>query len=94
MEKHSAAKAGTQTRPKAHAKEEQRAEHHASKHEAPAGVQTVEPEDPSLTGGGHSSQKELLEHNVRAGHAQQHPETPAGQHATGSFTGKGGAPKK
>ena len=77
-----------------HAKDEKKEEHRASKHEAPAGVQTVEPEDPSLTGGGHSSQQDLLEENHRGGHTKQHPATPAGQHATGSFTGKGGEPKK
>lgn len=87
-------KSGTHAGSKKHAKEEKKEEHRASKHEAPAGVQTVEPEDPSLTGGGHSSQKNLLEHNLRAGHAQQHPASPAGQHATGSFTGKGEDTKK
>ena len=88
MEHHS--KSGSHVR----SKDETKEEHRASKHEAPAGVQTVEPADPALTGGGHSSQQELLEHNVRGGHTKQHPATPAGQHATGSFTGKGGEPKK
>jgi hypothetical protein len=91
MQRHSTSHAKTQSKPHA---AEKRDEPRAGKHEAPAGVQTVEPEDPASTGCGPSSQKELLEHNIRGGHAQQHPATPAGQHATGSFTGKSGEPKK
>jgi hypothetical protein len=62
----------------------------ASKQEAPAGVQTVEPEDAHLTGGSKSHQRRVLGLNVddEAGQAQRHPETSAGQHATGSFTNK------
>lgn len=58
------------------------------KHEAPASVQSVEPEDPRLTGSSKPMQRELLERNVRDGQAREHPETVAGQHATGSFTDK------
>ena len=89
MQLHSTSHAKTQSKPHAATKKE---EARASKHEAPAGVQSVEPADPALTGAGHSSQKGLLEENLR--HAKQHPESPAGQHATGSFTGKGGEPKR
>lgn len=84
MQRQTTSHAKTQPKPHAAVKEE---EPGASKHEAPAGVQSVEPADPALTGGGHASQKNLLEENLR--HAKQHPATPAGQHATGSFTGKG-----
>ncbi len=64
-----------------------------ARNEAPAGVQPVEPEDASRSGAGREQQRELLEKNV-AGHgkgrpaAQPLPDTPAGQHATGSGTGE------
>ncbi len=63
-------------------------EHSASKHEAPTGVQSVEPHDSQVTGAGKSHLRRLLDLNVddQGGQAQQHPATPAGQHATGSFT--------
>ncbi|HEX3661301.1 MAG TPA: hypothetical protein VHU89_07705 [Acidobacteriaceae bacterium] len=59
-------------------------------------VHPVEPEDPKATGTS-QSQKRALDLNVgrqreadNAGHpghqAEEHPATPAGQHATGSFT--------
>lgn len=48
----------------------------------------VEPEDAYLTGTSRSLQRRVLGLNVDGHHAQQHPETPAGQHATGSFTDK------
>ncbi len=61
-------------------------------------VHPVEPEDPKATGTSHS-QKRALNLNVgrhqdtgqagQPGHqAEEHPATPAGQHATGSFTDK------
>jgi hypothetical protein len=61
-------------------------------------VHPVEPEDPKETGTS-DSQKSALHLNVGrqqdAGHAgqpghqaEEHPATPAGQHATGSFTDK------
>lgn len=50
----------------------------------------VEPEDAQVTGTSRSLQRRVLGLNVEGGQAQQHPETPAGQHATGSFTGKQG----
>lgn len=62
-----------------------------AKHESPAGVQPVETEDPRQVGGGRAQQHETLKHNVaggaQGGQGQRHPDTPAGQHATGSFTG-------
>jgi hypothetical protein len=58
----------------------------SGKHEAPTGVQPVETEDPRHVGGGHADQQESLKHNVQGGQAERHPDTPAGQHATGSFT--------
>lgn len=53
----------------------------------------VEPEDAYLTGTSRSLQRRVLGLNVDGHHAQQHPETPAGQHATGSFTNKDGIRK-
>jgi len=49
-------------------------------------VHTVEPEDPKAIGSAHAPQRDILRHNVEGGQAQPHPDTPAGQHATGSFT--------
>ena len=65
-----------------------------AKHEAPAGVQSVETEDPHQVGAGRAQQHESLKQNVEGGQGQRHPETPAGQHATGSFTGENSAKKK
>ena len=59
----------------------------ASHHHPPASVQPVEAEDPKQSGGHPHLQKRVLNENVEGGAAQQHPESPAGQHATGSFTG-------
>jgi hypothetical protein len=48
-----------------------------------------EPEDAQITGTSRSLQRRVLGLNVNDRHAgEQHPDTPAGQHATGSFTGK------
>lgn len=44
-----------------------------------------EPEDARVTGTSRSLQRRVLGLNVDGGQAQQHPDTPAGQHATGSF---------
>ena len=49
-------------------------------------VHPIEPEDPKVTSISHSEQKRVLRQNVEDGQARQHPETPAGQHATGSFS--------
>lgn len=62
-------------------------------------VHPVEPEDAYLTGTSRSLQRRVLGLNVddnqdsdspgQPGHqAEEHPDTPAGQHATGSFTDK------
>lgn len=47
----------------------------------------IEPDDAKVTGTSPSLQRRVLGLNVEGGQAQEHPETPAGQHATGSFTG-------
>lgn len=51
-------------------------------------VHPVEPEDAHVTGTSRSLQRRVLGLNVNDGQAKQHPQTPAGQHATGSFSGK------
>jgi hypothetical protein len=56
-------------------------------HHPPSSVQPVEAEDPKESAGDHHLQKQVLNENVEGGASQQHPESPAGQHATGSFTG-------
>lgn len=61
----------------------------AQEHQASPSVHPVEPEDAQLTGTSRSLQRRVLGLNVEEGQAQEHPETPAGQHATGSFTDKG-----
>ena len=49
-------------------------------------VHPVEPEDKKATGNSQRQQRKVLEMNVgKGGNAQGHPDTPAGQHATGSF---------
>ena len=53
----------------------------------PSSVQPVEAEQPLQSGGDPDLQKRVLNENFEGGAAQQHPESPAGQHATGSFTG-------
>lgn len=62
------------------------AEQAASHHHPPASVQSVEAEDPMQSGGHPHLQKRVLNENVEGGAGEQHPESPAGQHATGSFT--------
>ncbi|MGC2638443.1 MAG: hypothetical protein WA294_14760 [Acidobacteriaceae bacterium] len=48
-----------------------------------------EPEDAQITGTSRSLQRRVLGLNVNDHHAgEEHPDTPAGQHATGSFTEK------
>ncbi|MGA8532037.1 MAG: hypothetical protein WB622_20100 [Acidobacteriaceae bacterium] len=70
----------------------------ASAQQPQTSVHPVEPEDPKATSTS-DSQKRALDLNVGrhsdAGHgghpghqAEEHPATPAGQHATGSFTDK------
>jgi hypothetical protein len=87
-------KSNTKLMPKQSAREQQA----AAKHTAPTGVQQghtpVEPEEAYLTGANRAEQQKWLEKNVTQGQAQQHPDTPAGQHATGSFTGENKQKKK
>lgn len=70
---------------------EEPVEHAASRQQPPAGVQSVEPQDSSLTGASGALQRELLGLNAetnrkdgRKAEAQPDEDTPAGQHATGS----------
>jgi hypothetical protein len=63
-------------------------EHELPAQEHPVSVQPIEPEDPRKTGSSKPAQRNVLEKNVSEGKAQEHPETVAGQHATGSFTNK------
>jgi hypothetical protein len=65
-------------------------EEESSAQQAATSVHPVEPEDARVTGTTRSLQRRVLGLNVDGGQAQQHPETPAGQHATGSFTGDKG----
>jgi hypothetical protein len=66
----------------------------ASRQEAPAGVQSVETEDPSLKGASRKEQHELLKQNVqpvKGRRPQAQPaesDTPAGLHATGTKVDK------
>lgn len=70
----------------------------ASAEQPETSVHPLEPEHPRTTGTSRSRQPGALGVNVdgqeagragQAGHeAEEHPETPAGQHATGSFTDK------
>jgi hypothetical protein len=64
-----------------------RAQKDATAAQKPAtSVHHVEPEDKKGTGTPGAQQSKVLQMNVgENGHAQQHPATPAGQHATGSF---------
>ena len=62
------------------------------KQEDPAGVQSLETEDPRQVGSGKRRQRGLLEDNARpeGGVAQESPHAVAGLHSTGSFTGRKG----
>jgi len=67
----------------------QHAEESASaKQSGPTSVQSVQPDDLRVAGAGQEEQRRLLKENVEKGKAEGHPDLPAGQHATGSFTGK------
>jgi len=74
-----------------------RAHEDQSHAEKPAtSVHPAEPGDADSVPQGTSRQNEVLGGNVDGagkGDAQPHPETPAGQHATGSFTGEKGRRK-
>lgn len=78
----------------AHVKPDAAEEPRASKQQPPTGVQPVEAEDAQITGSTQPQQREVLKKNIPRDEeaaespAERHPETPAGIHATGSFTGK------
>ena len=70
-----------------------KAEEHASaKHAAPTSVQPgptpVKNQEARTVGAGKEEQNRLLKENYEKGRAEPHPDVPAGQHATGSFTGE------
>ncbi|MGC2300575.1 MAG: hypothetical protein WA476_17335 [Acidobacteriaceae bacterium] len=75
--------AGSPTTPSTNSRAQ---EEKASAQQAATSVHAIEPEDPKLTG--RSQQREVLIQGTEGGHAEAHPESPAGQHATGSFTGE------
>ncbi|MFP5226181.1 MAG: hypothetical protein ACLGXA_01030 [Acidobacteriota bacterium] len=60
-------------------------EQESSAQQSQTSVHPVEPEDKRAAGTSGSRQNEILQQNVGEGQAKRHPETPAGQHATGSF---------
>ena len=79
--------AAKKSHPKSHSTRS--AEENASaKQSGPTSVQSVQPDDPQLSGAGREEQHRLLKKNVQDGKAERHPDLPAGQHATGSFTGE------
>jgi hypothetical protein len=49
-----------------------------------------EPENAQREGTSQARQRQALGKNVESHQVEPHPETAAGQHATGSFTGSGG----
>lgn len=62
-----------------------------SKHVAPTTVQPTQPSSGSSrkpAAPDRAEQRDLLKKNVTERQGQRHPDTPAGQHATGSFTGE------
>jgi hypothetical protein len=78
----------THSRPESQQKADPGSQEHArdtSAQQPQTSVHPVEPEDKRASGTNASRQREALHHNIEGGQAQQHPETPAGQHATGSF---------
>ena len=77
---------------KSHQKNQKAEEHASAKQSAPTSVQPghtpMQPKDAHLVGAGREEQIRLLKKNVEEGQAERHPDLPAGQHATGSFTGE------
>jgi hypothetical protein len=59
----------------------------SSPHHPPTSVQPVE-NDEKHTGVNPDHQRSAIRGNTEDGAGEQHPESPAGQHATGSFTGE------
>ena len=82
---------GSKNRPTAEPRAELDQGHQSSTSVHPA-EPPVEPEDAQITGTSRSLQRRVLGLNVED--RQPHPETAAGQHATGSFTGENGNRKK
>ncbi len=80
------------TAKKNHQKSQKTEEHASAKQSAPTSVQPghtpMQPKDAHLIGAGRKEQIRLLKKNVEEGQAEGHPDLPAGQHATGSFTGE------
>jgi hypothetical protein len=79
--------------PRSAVKKSQKAEEDASaKRSAPTSVQPahtpVQAEEAHLTGAGSKELHRLLKQNLEEGTAERHPDLPAGQHSTGSFTGE------
>jgi hypothetical protein len=79
--------------PRSSVEKSQKAEEQASaERSAPTSVQPshtpVQPDEAHLTGAGDKERRRLLKENVEGGQAERHPDLPAGQHATGSFTGE------
>ena len=58
-----------------------------SHHHPPSSVQPVEADDPKQSTVDQRSLETVLRENAEGGAAERPPATPAGQHATGSFTG-------
>jgi hypothetical protein len=58
------------------------------KSNAPTSVQHIEPTDGATAGDKQEEQHQALEKSAKNKQAEPHPETVAGQHATGSFTGE------
>ena len=73
-------------------------EHASAKRAAPTSVQSgpvpVNDKEAQLTGAGREELQRLLKDNYEKGKAMPHPDVPAGQHATGSFTGENKNKKK
>jgi hypothetical protein len=83
--------------PKEHVKQSPQEEEKTAKKIAPTAVQpthTPGPDDAHRLHDSHSQQRKVLEMNVKGGQAQRHPDTPAGIHSTGSFTGENENKKK
>ena len=74
-----------------------KAQQNASAEQPETSVHPVEPPaeaDDARSTGSNRRKGKVLQMNVKGGQAQQPRGTPAGQHATGSFTGSSGGRKK
>lgn len=80
-----------------HVKHSHQEEEAKAKKIAPTAVQpthTPGEDDAHRSHDSHTQQRTVLEMNVKNGQAQRHPDTPAGIHSTGSFTGEKEEKKK